>query len=306
VRRTPVPVLAALLVAASALAGCSSGDGSSGTSAETSGTASPPATTRTLEPIPEEPLSGGLEAELQQSSRDVALGRFQVWITNGLDHQIRPRRVVYEDELLSRPELGGRLRAIPSGSYRGFTLDLIRPRCAAEASGPATVTVEYGGEEVTVPVEDETHVTGRWADERCAELAMDRIATLEWSGVQVQGSGADAVALFQLTATPTGRAGSFTVDTANGTPLYTSADGDFWTIGQEVSGTGRPVTMELPARPARCDIHAFGSATGGTTFFVNLTIHGKGPGTGKAQIRLAMSPEVTNQAFAYAGEVCGF
>ena len=32
--------------------------------------------------------------------------------------------------------------------------------------------------------------------------------------------------------------------------------------------------MELPAQPARCDIHAFGSATGGTTFFVNVTIGG--------------------------------
>ena len=36
----------------------------------------------------------------------------------------------------------------------------------------------------------------------------------------------------------------------------------------------RTTTMELPAQPARCDIHAFGSATGGTTFFVNVTIDG--------------------------------
>ena len=41
--------------------------------------------------------------------------------------------------------------------------------------------------------------------------------------------------------------------------------------------------MELPAQPARCDSHAFGSATGGTTFFVNLTIDGEprdGPRSG--------------------------
>jgi hypothetical protein len=169
----------------------------------------------------------------------------------------------------------------------------------------ATVTVDYGQDEVTIPVEDETKVTGRWAEERCAEIAIAKVAHLEWSGVKVQGSGADAIALFQLTATPTGRAGSFTVDTVTGTPLYTSADGDFWTVGQRVTGTGRPVTMELPAQPARCDIHAFGSATGGTTFFVNVTID-SGPSRGKAQIRLAMSPELTNDTFAYAGEVCGF
>ena len=35
---------------------------------------------------------------------------------------------------------------------------------------------------------------------------------------------------------------------------------------------GADATIELPAQPARCDIHAFGSATGGTTFFINVTI----------------------------------
>jgi len=95
----------------------------------------------------------------------------------------------------------------------------------------------------------------------------------------------EAVALFRLTATPTGRAGggAFTVDTVGGTPLFTSADGDFWTVGQRVRSDGPAVTMELPAHPARCDSHAFGAATGGTTFFVNITIGQSRP----AQIRLA-------------------
>lgn len=300
-RRTPVALLAVLLVAVAALAGCSSDDSSSVASVQPSSAPSTPVKTLTLPPPSESPLSGDLQAELQQSSRDVALNRFQVWITNGLDHAIRPKRIVYDDDVLVRPVVGGRLRAIPSGSYRGFTLDLIRPHCGVAQQQPATVTVEYGADEVTIPVEDETHVTGRWAEERCAELAIQRVATLEWSGIEVQGSGEDAIALFQLTATPTGRAGSFTVDTVTGTPLYTSADGDFWKVGQRVTGTGQPVTMDLPAQPARCDIHAFGSATGGTTFFVNVTIGGRA-----SRIRIAMSPELTDETFAYAGEVCGF
>ena len=61
--------------------------------------------------------------------------------------------------------------------------------------------------------------------------------------------------------------------------------------------------MELPAQPARCDVHAFGSATGGTTFFVNVTIaRRKGP----EQVRLAMSPEVTAETYSYAAEACGY
>ena len=252
-------------------------------------------------PAPEKTLSGELTAELQQSSRDVALGRFQVWITNGLQEEIRPRRIVYRDALLTRPVEGERLRAIPSGSYRGYPLELIEPTCGGEEAG-ATVTVFYGGESVEIPVDDETQVVGRWSKERCAERAIERVAALEWSpGMRIEGSGADAVALFRLTAHPTGRDGSYTIDTVTGTPLYTSADGDFWTVDEKVSGKGADTTIELPAQPARCDIHAFGSATGGTTFFVNVTIDGE-----PAQVRIAMSPEVTDEAFSYAAEVCGF
>ena len=255
-------------------------------------------------PAPERTLSGTLTAELQQSSRDVALGRFQVWITNGLPRGIKPRRIVYQDALLTRPVLGGRLRPIPSGAYRGYTLDLVEPVCG-QTPGKATVTVTYDDDVETFPVDDETGVVERWADERCDEIAVERIADLEWtSGIEVQGSGSDAVALFRLTATPTGRAGGgeLTVDTVGGTPLFTSADGDFWTVGQRVRSDGPVVTMELPAQPARCDSHAFGAATGGTTFFVNITIGQSRP----AQIRLAMSPEVTAEAFEYASEVCGW
>ncbi len=265
-----------------------------------------PSKTLTLPPPSKRPLSGTLTAELQQSSRDVALGRFQVWITNGLDHEIRPRRIVYRDVQLSRPVLGGRLRPIPSGSYRGYTLDLIEPDCSA-TRGKATVTVTFDGKSQTYPVEDDTGVVDRWSHERCDEIAIERIARLEWTpGIRVEGTGTDAIALFRLTATPTGKGGSITVDTVSGTPLFTSADGDFWTVGRTVEGQGRPVTMELPAQPARCDIHAFGSATGGTTFFINLTIESPGLPKKQAQIRLAMSPAVTAETFAYAAEACAW
>ena len=280
------------------LGGCAS---SGSESAAPSAPSSSPVKTLTMLPAPEKTLSGELTAELQQSSRDVALGRFQVWITNGLQEEIRPRRIVYRDALLTEPVEGERLRAIPSGSYRGYPLELIEPTCGGEEAG-ATVTVFYGGESVEIPVDDETQVVGRWSKERCAERAIERVAALEWSpGMRIEGSGADAVALFRLTAHPTGRDGSFTIDTVTGTPLYTSADGDFWTVDEMVTGTGPDTTVELPAQPARCDIHAFGSATGGTTFFVNVTIDGE-----PAQVRIAMSPEVTDEAFSYAAEVCGF
>jgi hypothetical protein len=292
-----------LLVAALSLTGCWSGDSTPDGATEPAPAPSSPTRILTLPPASAKPLSGTLTAELQQSSRDVALGRFQVWITNGLDHEIRPRRIVYEDGLLTRPVLGGRLRSIPSGSYRGFTLDLVEPRCGRVVSAGVQVSVDFGENVLSIPVEDETKVVGRWVQERCAEIAIERIAVLEWSpGIRVTGEGSDAVALFRLTARPTGVARSVTVDTVGGTPLFTSADGDFWTVDRRIEGRGAAVTIELPAQPARCDAHSFGSATGGTTFFVNVTI-GRAR---QAQIRLAMSPEVTAEAFEYAAEACGW
>jgi hypothetical protein len=291
-----------LLVAVLALGGCAS---SGSESAAPSAPSSSPVKTLTLLPAPEKTLSGTLTAQLQQSSRDVALGRFQVWITNGLEHAVTPQRIVYRDRLLSRPVNGARLRPIPSGSYRGFTLDLVEPTCG-KAPAAASVAVTFDGDTETIPVEDETGVVERWSDERCDEIAVERIAGLAWSpGIEVRGTGSDAVAMFRLTARPTGASGSYTVDTVGGTPLFTSADGDFWTVGQKVSGTGPEITMQLPAQPARCDAHSFGSATGGTTFFVNVTI-GTGASQRPAQIRLAMDPDVTAETFAYAADACGW
>ena len=194
-----------------ALAGCSSAD--SGPEMEPGPPTRRPRPPRrprrlTMLPAPEKTLSGTLTAELQQSSRDVALGRFQVWITNGLAREIKPRRIVYKDALLTRPVLGGRLRPIPSGAYRGYTLDLVEPVCGqARRQGD-------GHRHLRRRRRDASRSRTRRASssagshERCDEIAIERIADLEWTpGIEVQGSGSDAVALFRLTATPTGRAG---------------------------------------------------------------------------------------------------
>ena len=258
-------------------------------------------------PPPEKTLSGTLTAELQQSSRDVALGRFQVWITNGLDREILPRRIVYQDALLTRPVLGGRLRAIPSGAYRGYTLDLVEPRCGGQAPGKATVTVTYGGDVETFPVEDETGVVERWSHERCDEIAIEQIADLEWtSGIEVQGSRLrrrGAVPAHGHADRPRGW-GAFTVDTVGGTPLFTSADGDFWTVGQR-DAQRRPRRHHGAARPAG-PLRLSRVRLRDRRHHVLRQPRPSGRSRARAQIRLAMSPEVTAETFAYAAEACGW
>lgn len=293
------------------LAGCSSATSSTAGSGGATGapttsapTAEPstPVKTLTMLPVPTPPLSGTLTAQLEQSSRDVALHRFQVWLTNGTHHSVNPTRIVYHDPMLKVPVVAGRLRPLPGGgAYRGYTLDLVEPTCDG-SHGAQTVTVSYDGKSQTFPVADETSVVGRWSKARCEEIAVAKIADLEWTGVKVEGTGSDAIALFQLTATPTGEPGGVLhLDTVGGTPIFTAAEGDFFAVDKTVRSDGAPATFDLRARPARCDPHGFGDSGGATAFLVNVRIDGRG----KGQILLRMSPQLTNQAFAYAGIACG-
>ncbi len=304
-RRGACAAAIAILALATVVSGCSggsssaSGDVAAAPSSTAAGSSKP---SLTLLPVPKQPLSGTLTADLRQSSRDVALGRFQVWLTNGLEKPVTPSRIVYRDPQLSVPVEGQRLREIPSGSFRGFPLELVEPTCASDP-GPPRLTVTYGARTLDVEVEDETSVVGRWSTRRCEELAVEEVAHLAWAGgFEVQGTGRDAVALFELVATPTGQpGGALTIDTVGGTPVFTAADGDYWTVDRTVRSDGPVVRLELPAQPARCDAHAFGDSGGPTAFLVNVHVRGRGAG----QILVRMSPEVTAEAIAYAVRTCG-
>ena len=223
----------------------------------------------------------------------------------GLDHQrAAAGDPAAPDRLPRRPAhpagAGGAATTDPVGVLPRLPVRAHRAHCGGEETG-ATVTVSYGGESVEIPVEDETQVVGRWSKERCEERAIERIAALEWSpGIRIQGSGSDAVALFRLTAArPAGPAPSRS--TPSPAPRCTrrpTATSGPWARRSPAPAATRP-SSSGPARPVRR--HSFGSATGGTTFFVNVTIGGE-----PAQVRLAMSPAVTDEAFAYAAEACGF
>ena len=185
--RSVAQALVGALLGVLALGGCAS---SGSESAAPSAPSSSPVKTLTMLPAPEKTLSGELTAELQQSSRDVALGRFQVWITNGLQEEIRPRRIVYRDALLTKPVEGERLRAIPSGSYRGYPLELIEPTCGGEEAG-ATVTVFYG--EARASRSRSTTRPRSWAGGRRSAAPSARSSgSRRWSGRRACASRARA------------------------------------------------------------------------------------------------------------------
>ncbi|WP_185994336.1 hypothetical protein [Nocardioides campestrisoli] len=322
----PGTLVAGTLLAVALLAGCATGGspsprtGSGAAPPDSAGSSAPSAPSSpsisTLPPMPasdDDPPDGRLVADLRQSSRDAALGRFQVWVGNGLGAELTPIRVRYRDPRFRRPVSGERLRTIPSGTARGFPLALPpRPRCLGPGgqgglrpgAAPGVVEVrstrEVSGSAVRrVHVEDEADVVQRYVAARCFQLDLDRVATLSFAD-RLRPTGDDAAELL-LRVTPRGRPGRrVQVDTVSGTPVLTPPGQPVWEPAASVAGDGEPLVLALPVGPARCDAHAFAESGGATAFRVALRLDGE-PG----EVLVRMGPEGAAAALAFAQEVCG-
>ena len=319
----PVTSTALLAVTLTLAAGCTTPppDARGNTDEGTSSSPSPSASLFTLSPLPQPdsgPPPGRLVADLRQSSRDAALGRFQVWVANGLDAPVRPSAIWYDDPRLRRPIGAQRLREIPAGSERGYPLaEPSRPRCLADVSGPSAagagtapgrVRVRFAGRTVRVPVEDEADVVARFVARRCLERAVARVADLRFEDtVGVDQPGEGSIGTLVLVATPTGRAGGrLLVETVSGTPLLTPYAAPVWRVGQPVRSDGAVVRLELPVAPARCDGHAFMESGGATAFKVRLRVRQPGSGGRSAgALVVRMSQAGASAAIGFARDSCG-
>ena len=286
------------------LAACGGDD-----SAPEAGDAPEPSPSRsiyTLSPLPmpsQPPPTGTLLADMRQSSRDAAANRFEVWINNDTDAAIRPTKVTYTDGRFRTELPGTRLREIPSQSERGFPIyQPEQPACSSGATS-GRVTIEYGDRRVTVPVEDETDVVGRYTSARCLEIAVAEVATLSWDdAVPADGDGGEgANGTLTLVVQTTGTAGpALTIDTISGTPVLSPVGTDVWRPGVTITGDQPPQRIDLPLKPTRCDAHAFAESGGATAFKIGLHLDGS-PG----QITLRMSATGAAHAIDFARASCG-
>jgi hypothetical protein len=267
---------------------------------------SPSKSIYTLTPIPlpdPPPPTGKLLADMRQSSRDAAANRFEVWIDNDTAETITPTKVTYSDGRFRTELPGTRLRDIPSQSERGFPIyQPEQPACASDATS-GQVTVEYGDTSVTVLVEDETDVVGRYTSARCLEIAISEVAALSWDdSVPADGDGGVGVdGTLTLVVQTTGIAGpTLTIDTVSGTPVLSPVGTDVWRPDVTITGDQPPQRIDLPLKPTRCDAHAFAESGGATAFKIGLHLDGE-PG----QITLRMSPTGAANAINFARASCG-
>lgn len=287
-----------------ALAGCADDSPTPGADASPADPPSPSISTLSPLPMPSiGPPPGEIVADLRQSSRDAALGRFQVWIGNGLDVELDPREIRYDDPRFRAPIPGERLRPNPSGSERGYPLALpARPDCDATGTRGTVTMTDADGSVVTVRVEDEADVVARYVATRCFELAVAAVAELSFADeVPVDQPGEGSVGTLVLEVRPSGRGnGVLTIDTVGGTPLLTPDGQPVWRPDLTVRASGKPQRVELPVVPARCDDHVFMESGGATAFRVRLHLDGE-PG----ELVLRMSPAGASAAIGFARDSCG-
>jgi len=295
------------LMLVAALAGCGGGD-SSGAEA---GREPSPSKSLVLTPIPlppKPPPSGKLIADIEQSSRDGAANRFQVWVDNDTDADISPTKVTYHDDRFQMSLRGNRLRDIPSQSRRGFQFEEPdRPACGSTATS-GTVTVDYivHGEHrsATIPVADEADVVQRIADSTCLQLAIDKVAHLSWADeVTASGDGGKgSVGTMTLVVDTTGHPGpTLVIDSVTGNPVLSPGDLGVYMANLTITGDQPSQRVPIPVKPTRCDAHAFGESGSFAAFALNVHVDGK-PG----QFVLRMGQRAAVNAIAYAKASCGF
>jgi hypothetical protein len=304
--RRLVVVLPVLAVLPLALTACG-GDDPSGPGQASGPEPSPSSSLYTLTPLPmpeKPPPTGTLVADMRQSSRDAAANRFEVWIYNDTVEAIRPTKVTYSDGRFRTTLPGTRLREIPSQSERGFPIyQPDQPACDSTAKH-GEITVEYGGTTVTVPVEDETDVVGRYTSARCLETAVAEVAELSWDDAVpadeegVVGTNGTLTLVVRTTGVP---GHTLTIDTVSGTPVLAPVGTDVWRPDATIHGDDPPSRIPLPLKPNRCDAHAFAESGGATAFKIGLHLDGE-PG----QITLRMSTAGAANAINFAQATCGF
>lgn len=297
-----------VLAVVAMLAGCG-GDDSSPPQAEPE--ASPSKSLYTLTPVPmppKPPPTGTLIATIEQSSRDGAANRFQVWIDNDTDSTITPTKVTLHDDRFQTALPATRLRDIPSQSRRGFPIyQPDQPACDRMASsGRVTIDYTVNGEHrsETVEVEDEAEVVERITSARCLELVVDEVAHLSWADeVTADGDGGKgSVGTMTLVIDTSGRPGAtLVIDSIVGNPVLSPGERGVFDANLTIKGDQPSQRVPVPVEPTRCDAHAFGESGSFGAFAFNVHVDGE-PG----QFVLRMGPTAAANAITYAKASCGF
>jgi hypothetical protein len=315
----------AVLVAVGAVGagGCTSGQAGSGSGAsgstDAARTSIPTATkssTSTTQPADSVTVVDGVGLAILQSRTDYAVRGLQLAISNPGGTAFTVESARFTSPRFSAPaDWTPRSTAateIPPDLTRHLPVSLGEAVCPAPADADATLVVtvtDASGtrREVSGTPADPFGVLDRIAAEDCFDDMVAGVARLSIAGITIDGSDSDAVARISLAIDPREVSKALTVQMVRSTillaPVAEGPDADQdWPVDVTIDGGDDPVTVELAARPARCDPHAVAEDKRGTVLPVEIAIEDGASGT----VSLAPTEEQKKTLFDWIAARCGF
>lgn len=299
--------LAAILLGALLLTGCTPSDLPPVASPSGAPSARPPA------PSPPDATDSpaappSLAVDVYRTRSDPASGRIQISVDNRGTAAITVVRAELSSPALAAPLARDGDTEIPPGARRDLPVALTTPRCpAADDSLQATITLKQpDGSRVSVPT-TATDRLGQWRNWLTAECFT--AAVLE----RVEFSLERAPERDQLTGGVTARIGlslvlagtgfgdtPLHVGTLFGTPLLKPIDDDQGADSRTVApASGATVRIPVYVAPARCDPHAIAEDKQGTLFPLAVTL-----GEEDGRVIVAASDAVRAELYAAITTAC--
>jgi hypothetical protein len=134
---------------------------------------------------------------------------------------------------------------------------------------------------------------------RAAALAVAQITLVDPLRTRKHGKQLDGELDVRLT--PTGKAGTLTVDSIGATTLLDPPNGEAWPVNRTVSASTGPQTVTLPLHPARCDPHAIAEDKLGSVLSLNLRVDGGTEGI----VAVAADQQLRRQIQDFVLAACG-
>jgi hypothetical protein len=135
---------------------------------------------------------------------------------------------------------------------------------------------------------------------------MDKVAVIdEPAQIRVEQAGSRLVAFVDLSVTPAGGSGSFTIRSVDDTVLFGLHDPasatavDSLPLDFTISGDEEPVELTIPLVPARCDAHAVAEDKRGTLLPLRVEI-----GDESGIRYFALSDDRKGELYSYLDEAC--
>lgn len=253
-------------------------------------------------------LPAGVTVELRQTRADVALRQAAVAVRNGSGEELTVGAISVADPRFAAPaeRVVDRTSVLAPGAAADLRVQLGAIACDAPDDAAATLTMHYrvgdADAVAVVAIVDPVPFVAALHENECLQAAAARSADIAFGPFEPSGPGDPA--RLPLVVTPAAGDGALRIVGIRETNLLTTPEVEDSVHPLDIDQTGgdrRPVTVDLPIVPARCDAHAVQEDKRGTVFRLLVELDGRA-----GSFDLAASPAQRGVILDWVADWCGF